>query len=237
MHFRHFGGTVDVEPFGQLGTLESRHGHIIYVVETLASLIGFIQIMIGLQEICNPFFDNSRFQIIFGVDARLFGDKHTHGILQQSVVGIRWFQIMLELPEDLADTVIQMFDDMEHIDADDSMGKDFTCNRDEAVVHITATNTDFYRMITKAVMWRVCPWSHSDLGNWQKYFLRSAAGITGRTSIMERASPSTMLVWYLAFIQCCLSLSQTPLSPLNSSVVMVCGSLLMVSKLIRSRME
>lgn len=28
------------------------------------------------------------------------------------------------------------------IDADDSLGKDFPCNRDEAVVHVTAAKTD-----------------------------------------------------------------------------------------------
>ena len=43
---------------------------------------------------------------------------------------------------------------MEHIDADDSLGKDLPCHRDEAVVHVTAVKADLYRMITKAVMWR-----------------------------------------------------------------------------------
>ena len=38
----YFGGTVEIEPFGQLGTLEYRYGHIIYGVEALESLIGFI---------------------------------------------------------------------------------------------------------------------------------------------------------------------------------------------------
>lgn len=155
-YFGNFGGTVDIEPFGQLGTLEYRHGHIIYAVEALESLIGFIQIRIGLQELCNPFFYNRSFQIIFGVNAGLFCDKHAHGTFQQPVVGIRWFQIMLGLTADLADAVIQMFDDMEHINADDRMGKDLPCNRDEAVVHVTAVEADFYLMITKAVMWRDC---------------------------------------------------------------------------------
>ena len=45
------------------------------------------------------------------------------------------------------------------------------------------------------------------------------------------------LVWYLPLSQRCRSLSQIPLSPLNSSMAMVSGSLLTVSKLIRSRME
>ena len=153
-HFGNFGGTVDIEPFGQLGTQEYRHDHIIYAVEALECLTGFIQIRIGMQEFCNPFFDNRSFQIIFGVDSGLLGNKHAHGTLQQPVVGIRWFQIMLELTTDPADTVIQMFDDMEHIDADDSLGKDLPCHRDEAVVHVTAVKADLYRMITKAVMWR-----------------------------------------------------------------------------------
>ncbi len=73
----------------------------------------------------------------------MFGDKHVHGTFQQPVVGVRWFRIMLELTADPADAVIQMFDDMEHIDADDSMGKDLPCNRDEAVVHVTAVEADF----------------------------------------------------------------------------------------------
>ena len=141
-HFGNFGGTVDIEPFGQLGALEYRHGHIIYAVKALESLIGFIQIRIGMQEFCNPFFDNRSFQIIFGVDSGLLGNKHAHGTLQQPVVGIRWFQIMLELTADPADTVVQMFDDMEHINADDSMRKDFSCNRDEAIVHVTAVKAD-----------------------------------------------------------------------------------------------
>lgn len=34
----HFGGTVNIEPFGQLGTREYRYGRIIYVVEALESL-------------------------------------------------------------------------------------------------------------------------------------------------------------------------------------------------------
>lgn len=122
-HFGNFGGTVDIEPFSQQGTLEYRHGYIIYVVEALESLIGFIQIRIGMQELFNPFFNNRSFQIIFGVDSGLLGNKHAHGTLQQPVVGIRWFQIMLELTADLVDTVVQMFDDMEHIDADDSLGE------------------------------------------------------------------------------------------------------------------
>ena len=63
---------------------------------------------------------------------------------------------MLELTADPADTVVQMFDDMEHIDADDSMRKDFSCNRDEAIVHVTAVKADLCRMITRAVMWRDC---------------------------------------------------------------------------------
>lgn len=75
-----------------------------------------------LQKFCNPFFDNRSFQ--------------------QLIVGVRWFQIMLDLTADLADIVIQMFDDMEHIDADDSFGKDFPCNRDEAIVHVTAVKAD-----------------------------------------------------------------------------------------------
>ena len=45
----------------QLGTLEYRHGHIIYAVEALESLIGFIQIGIAMQELINPFFDNRSF--------------------------------------------------------------------------------------------------------------------------------------------------------------------------------
>lgn len=142
-HFGNFGGTVDIEPFSQLGTLEYRHGHIIYVVEALESLIGFIQIRIGMQELFNPFFNNRSFQIIFGVDSGLLGNKHAHGTLQQPVVGIRWwFQIMLELTADLADTVVQMFDDMEHIDADDSLGKDFPCHRDKDVVYVTAVKAN-----------------------------------------------------------------------------------------------
>ena len=79
-HFGNFGGTVDIESFGQLGTLEYRHGHIIYAVEALESLIGFIQIRIGMQEFCNPFFNNRSFQIIFGVDAGLLGNKHAHAL-------------------------------------------------------------------------------------------------------------------------------------------------------------
>lgn len=58
----YFGGTVDIKPFSQLGTLEYRHGHIIYEVEALESLIGFIQIRIGLQEFCNPFFITGAFR-------------------------------------------------------------------------------------------------------------------------------------------------------------------------------
>lgn len=136
-HIGNFGGTVDIEPFVQLGTLEYRCGHIIYGVEALESLIGFIQIRIGMRELFNPFFNNRSFQIIFGVDSGLLGNKHADGTLQQPVVRIRWFQIMLDLPADFADTVVQMFDDMEHIDADDSLGKDLPCNRDEAVVPVT----------------------------------------------------------------------------------------------------
>ena len=49
---------------------------------------------------------------------------------------------MLDLTADLADIIIQMFDDMEHIDADDSLGKGFPCNRDEAIVHVTAVTAD-----------------------------------------------------------------------------------------------
>lgn len=60
VNFRHFGGTVNIKPFGQLGTMEYRHGRIIYTMEALESLIGFIQIRIGLQELCNPFFDHRR---------------------------------------------------------------------------------------------------------------------------------------------------------------------------------
>lgn len=60
-HLGNFGGTVDIEPFGQLGTLEYRHGHIIYAVEALESLIGFIQIGIAMQKLINPFFDNRSF--------------------------------------------------------------------------------------------------------------------------------------------------------------------------------
>lgn len=61
-HFGNFGGTVDIEPFGQLGTLEYRHGHIIDVVEVLESLIGFIQIRIGVQELFNPFLTTGAFR-------------------------------------------------------------------------------------------------------------------------------------------------------------------------------
>ena len=59
-HLGNFGGTVDIEPFGQLGTLEywqtllDRFGD-------LESLIGFIQIGIAMQELINPFFDNRSF--------------------------------------------------------------------------------------------------------------------------------------------------------------------------------
>ncbi len=95
-----------------------------------------------LQKFCNPFFDNRSFQIIFGVDAGLLGNKYAYRAFQQLIVGVRWFQIMLDLTADLADIVIQMFDDMEHIDADDSLGKDFPCNRDEAFVHVTAVKAD-----------------------------------------------------------------------------------------------
>lgn len=179
-YFGNFGGTVDIEPFGQLGTLEYRHGHIIYGVEALESLIGFIQIRIGMQELFNPFFDNGSFQIIFGVNAGLFGDKHAHGTLQQPVVRIRWFQIMLDLMTDPADTVVQMFDDMEHINADDSMWKDLPCNRNKAVVHVTAVKADFYRMITKAVMWRDC------VKNFEEILVGQNAGFAlGRVKIWE----------------------------------------------------
>ena len=102
------------------------------------------------------FFHDRSFLIVLGVDAGLFCDKHAHGTFQQPVVGIRWFQIMLDLTADLDDAVIQMFYDMEHINVDDRMGKDLPCNRDEAVVHVTAVEADFYLMITKAVMWRDC---------------------------------------------------------------------------------
>lgn len=53
----------------------------IYTVEALESLIGFVQIRIGMQELFNSFFNNRSFQIIFGVNAGRFGDKHAHTML------------------------------------------------------------------------------------------------------------------------------------------------------------
>jgi len=35
-----------------------------------------------------------------------------------------------------------MFDDVEHVNADDSLREDFSCSRDEAIVHATAVKTD-----------------------------------------------------------------------------------------------
>lgn len=46
--FRYFGGTVGIEPFRELCALKNKHGHVVYVVERLKSLIGFIQVGIGL---------------------------------------------------------------------------------------------------------------------------------------------------------------------------------------------
>ena len=54
-------GTMFIDGIHQLGTLEYRHGHIIYAVEALESLIGFIQIGIAMQKLINPFFDNRSF--------------------------------------------------------------------------------------------------------------------------------------------------------------------------------
>lgn len=48
-YFRNFRRAVKLEPFGQLCTLESWYGHVVDVVETLESLIGFIEIRIGFQ--------------------------------------------------------------------------------------------------------------------------------------------------------------------------------------------
>lgn len=48
-YFRNFRRAVNFQPFGQLCTLESQYGHVVDVVETLESLIGFIEIRIGFQ--------------------------------------------------------------------------------------------------------------------------------------------------------------------------------------------
>ena len=69
---------------------------------------------------------------------------------------------------------------MEHIDEDDSMGKDLPCNRDEAIVHVTAVKVDFYLMITKAVMWRDC------VKNFEEILIGQNAGFAlGRSQILE----------------------------------------------------
>lgn len=46
--FRYFGGTVGIEPFCELCALKNEHGHIIYAVERLECLIGFIKVWVGL---------------------------------------------------------------------------------------------------------------------------------------------------------------------------------------------
>lgn len=69
--------------------------------------------------------------------------KHAHGSLQQPVVWIRWIQIALELHSDRADTFVQVLDDMEYIDADDGTREHFFCNRNKAVVHVTAVEADY----------------------------------------------------------------------------------------------
>ena len=49
-----------------------------------------------------------------------------------------------------------MFDEMEHIDADDGAREHFFRNRNKAVVHVTAVEVDYFRMVIDAVMWRDC---------------------------------------------------------------------------------
>lgn len=142
-YFRNVRRAVNFEPFGQLCTLESRYGHVVDVVETLKCLIGFIEIRIGFQKLVDAFFHNQGFPVILGIDAGLLGNEHAHGSLQQPVVWSRWIQITLELHSDRADTFIQMFDDMEHIDADHGAREHFFRNRNKAVVHVTAVEADF----------------------------------------------------------------------------------------------
>lgn len=136
--FRNLGRTVGIQPFGQLCPLKKRHGHFIYVVKALKCLIGFVKIRICFQKFINPFLDGRGFHAVFVVYARLFCEKHAYGFFEEFIVRIRWLQVALKLPADVADAVIQMFDDMEHINADDSMWKDFFCNRDIAIVQVTA---------------------------------------------------------------------------------------------------
>lgn len=155
-YFRNFRRAVNLEPFGQLCTLESWYGHVVDVMKTLECLIGFIEIRIGFQKFVDAFFHNRGFPVIPGIDAGLLGDEHAHGSLQQPVVWIRWIQITLELHSDRADTFVEMFDDMEHIDADDGAREHFFRNRNKAVVHVTAVEADYFRMVIDAVMWRNC---------------------------------------------------------------------------------
>lgn len=88
------------------------------------------------------FFQDRSFLIVLGVDAGLFGNKHPYGAFQQLVVWVSGVQFALKLPADLADTVVQMLDDMEHINADHSLREDVSCHGNKAVVHVTAVKAD-----------------------------------------------------------------------------------------------
>jgi len=105
---------------------------------------------------------------------------HPHGAFQQLVVRVSGFQFALKLPADLADTVVQMLDDMEHVNADHSLREDVSCHGNKAVVHVTPVKADFYRMITKAVMWRDCA------KNFEEILIGQNAGFAlGRIQILE----------------------------------------------------
>ena len=88
------------------------------------------------------FFHDRSFLIVLGVDAGLFCNMHPHGAFQQLVIRVSGFQFALKLPADLADTVVQMLDDMEHVNADHSLREDVSCHGNKAVVQVTAVKAD-----------------------------------------------------------------------------------------------